>query len=612
MYSYTRRGPGRGAALLAVLQAILLLSAVVLTPAAVIAQEADPGASQTPAAETTGQPAAEPTAELVPQAEPKTEPRAEVKADPKPRIVGQPKAAPEPKPTAAPAAEKTLAEQGWTIRLWPPKVKVAVGGKVIVGAYKCRANDKTPFGGAKGSGDPTDYCDPIRVKWTTTDGARLSNTFGKKTRLTLISDDAPVRLTATVDDLKRPTRVIVKEKAAKVRPDGLTPAQLQQLRQSTAETPVVETPTVETPVVETPTVETPKADPADDCLVDPVSGECLVEDPTEAPAEEPTAAPTEPTEAPAEEPTAAPAEPTEAPAECLIDPVTGDCLAEVPGGVDAPEEPVIEAPAPTPDEPKAPQPKATKEPNISGTSSIRAPAARGLSVAGIASDIEGRMSDGSGSNCIRYDPQDGNASQTEWVPFTSGSQTFDIAWLAHGRTNSSCPAELTILGGNNQSAVGFSPSTVNDINPGEDFLLGLMWHANNPIVGANQFFNGDMDVRLTIGGQVVDYSFPWTLNETPNNASPSTNPANNDILTFSDTTGNTPIVIDGITYNLILKGFTDNGTGTIGSTPNACPLTAGRHAQLPVHHRRDAADDRVPVRGARTAPSADHPEARRW
>ena len=37
MYPNTRRGPGRGTALLAVLQAILLLSALVLAPAAVIA-----------------------------------------------------------------------------------------------------------------------------------------------------------------------------------------------------------------------------------------------------------------------------------------------------------------------------------------------------------------------------------------------------------------------------------------------------------------------------------------------------------------------------------------------------------------------------------------------
>ena len=44
MYSNTRRGPGKGTALLAVLQTLLLLSALVLTPALVIAQDADPGA----------------------------------------------------------------------------------------------------------------------------------------------------------------------------------------------------------------------------------------------------------------------------------------------------------------------------------------------------------------------------------------------------------------------------------------------------------------------------------------------------------------------------------------------------------------------------------------
>ena len=42
MYSYTRRGPGSGTALLAILQTLLLLSALVLVPASVIAQDADP------------------------------------------------------------------------------------------------------------------------------------------------------------------------------------------------------------------------------------------------------------------------------------------------------------------------------------------------------------------------------------------------------------------------------------------------------------------------------------------------------------------------------------------------------------------------------------------
>ena len=54
MYPSTRRGPTRGTALLAVLQTLLLLSAFVLTPAAVIAQGADPatGATITPVYQT--------------------------------------------------------------------------------------------------------------------------------------------------------------------------------------------------------------------------------------------------------------------------------------------------------------------------------------------------------------------------------------------------------------------------------------------------------------------------------------------------------------------------------------------------------------------------------
>ena len=61
MYSSTRRGPGRGTTLLAVLQVLLLLSALVLTTSAAIAQDGEHAPGHEPVAEQSGEtPAAAP------------------------------------------------------------------------------------------------------------------------------------------------------------------------------------------------------------------------------------------------------------------------------------------------------------------------------------------------------------------------------------------------------------------------------------------------------------------------------------------------------------------------------------------------------------------------
>ncbi len=181
----------------------------------------------------------------------------------------------------------------------------------------------------------------------------------------------------------------------------------------------------------------------------------------------------------------------------------------------------------------------------------------------------------------------------------------DVPW-PHATTE--LPDDLTIISGNKQSAVGFSPNAAPAVTPGQDFLLGLMWHANNPIYGANQYFSGDMGVRLALDSQTVTYTFGWTLNETPNNASPSTNPLNNDILTFSNTTGTQVVTIGGIDYQLILKGFKDNGYADIGVHTEGLPCDRAGQPGHPVHHGRDQADHRVPVCGARAGPSAEDQE----
>ncbi len=244
MYSYTRRGAGKSAALLAVLQSLLLLSALVLAPAGVIAQDGDSAAHNQQAVEATGE--------------------APGKGDPGPK--------------AKPAAEKTLSERGLTIRLYPQKPKVALYGTRIVSAWLCPANDKTPFGGAIASdgkpGTKDDDCRPVRVKWSVTDGAgaRLSNSIGYKTRVTLTAKH-PNRLVAEVGDLKRPSALVILDKPQKNRPNAdQVREQVKQQKQAKQTKPApkpvapkVERPSdnvnVEQPVAEDPTEEPAVAEP---------------------------------------------------------------------------------------------------------------------------------------------------------------------------------------------------------------------------------------------------------------------------------------------------------------------------------------------------------------
>ncbi len=89
---------------------------------------------------------------------------------------------------------------------------------------------------------------------------------------------------------------------------------------------------------------------------------------------------------------------------------------------------------------------------------------------------------------------------------------------------------------------------------GTPFLLGRMTHNNNPINVADQYFTGKLDVRLA--GATLE--FPWTLNETPNNSSPQSNPNNDDFTNFTSQIDDTEITIDGLKYKLVVLGFTQD------------------------------------------------------
>ncbi len=264
MHSRERSGTRRGAALVAVLQVILLLSALVLTPAATIAQDTDPAASHPPAAE----PATEPAPE---------QGQLGSSADKRPaREAAQ--------PTSEPKAAPAKAEVDLHLRLYPKKQKLFPGGKKVVSAWACPADVRASFGADKEPGTRDDDCEPARVKWSVQpdDGARLSNIVGFKTRLTLLSD-TDLQIVAKVDGLIGKGTILAKDEPAKVRPQAATvePTLTVKAEEPTAE-PQAEEPTAE-PQAEEPTAEPQAEEP---------TAEPQAEEPTAEPqAEEPTAEP---------------------------------------------------------------------------------------------------------------------------------------------------------------------------------------------------------------------------------------------------------------------------------------------------------------------------------
>ena len=99
-----------------------------------------------------------------------------------------------------------------------------------------------------------------------------------------------------------------------------------------------------------------------------------------------------------------------------------------------------------------------------------------------------------------------------------------------------------------------------------------MIHSNNPISGDN-FFDGTLGVRF-FGST---FTFPWQLWETPNSpqlqdcALSGSQSRCDDQVAFSDTTSNTTVTIEGVEYQLNLRGFIKAGTGPIQGTPPGCP-----------------------------------------
>ena len=249
----TRTGDPR-MALLSMLQVVVLLSSLVLVPGVTVAESApeqvEPVAGQAdeppteateptpelepaPAEPAPAEPAPGPVAdkaEPAPDAAKNTEPVEPARDSEKPVKDAESPAkdsaksdtsdeAPAKQGSAKRAPEAGKAPAALTVRLYPRKVKLYPGGRAVVSAWTCPADDRSPFGKDRVPGTRDDECSAVRAKWSVKDPVRahLSNQVGYKTRITL-DKLKKTKLIAQYDGMERRARVLVKDAPAKVRP----------------------------------------------------------------------------------------------------------------------------------------------------------------------------------------------------------------------------------------------------------------------------------------------------------------------------------------------------------------------------------------------------------
>lgn len=175
----------------------------------------------------------------------------------------------------------------------------------------------------------------------------------------------------------------------------------------------------------------------------------------------------------------------------------------------------------------------------------------------------------SSNNTIRY----GSASNTTttgtisnsggtsggispWTGYTGWVSNGTTAYSAHGCSSGGNCSSLNL---SQQSALGFAPASVSSIETGQIFNLGRMVHRNNPVQVTDDWFRGNMNIKF-LG---MNLSYQWRLNETPNNAHPNSNSANDDYVDFLNQVSDQTFTQDGLTYTLVVHGFRQpNADGT--------------------------------------------------
>ena len=144
------------------------------------------------------------------------------------------------------------------------------------------------------------------------------------------------------------------------------------------------------------------------------------------------------------------------------------------------------------------EPRADAESLSIGTISAQMADHRGVTEGG---DPDGTTE----TNCIRYEPSGSVTSPGE-------------ALTSHGRTGSTCPAELN---SSQQTVIGVAPVVGGSISNGEPFLLAEVSLRNKTVEGSGAAYY-DGEVRLSFGDFDGDptVGIPWRVWETPDNPKP--------------------------------------------------------------------------------------------
>jgi uncharacterized repeat protein (TIGR01451 family)/fimbrial isopeptide formation D2 family protein len=184
------------------------------------------------------------------------------------------------------------------------------------------------------------------------------------------------------------------------------------------------------------------------------------------------------------------------------------------------------------------------------------------------SSASGGASNYQTSDCLRLGSETGTAT-TGTLNNTGGSaissatngntvyvSSGSMVWAGHGTNNSNgrnCPTDNTQLSLTYQSALGFAPASVSTLTPGTIFNLGKMAHKNTGIylTSSNEFFRGLLNLQFM--GMTLAYNYE--MDETTGDNVPDT-------TTFLNQISDQTFTNNGLTYTLIVRGFTSPQSGT--------------------------------------------------
>jgi hypothetical protein len=95
------------------------------------------------------------------------------------------------------------------------------------------------------------------------------------------------------------------------------------------------------------------------------------------------------------------------------------------------------------------------------------------------------------------------------------------------------------------------------------FEIGTLTHYNNPTYAGTEIDSVDLALVMNFSDPVglnANYEFDFGINNTPNIYYPTTNPKNNDIISFANTFAPTTVNIGGTLYTLQILGFGSSPT----------------------------------------------------